>query len=82
MWTIRPSRIGRIAVPPFVPEGFAVFCTTRDYEGRITAELANELTAVAREEFGVEATLTTCLQVHGARVERATHSNQWRECDS
>lgn len=81
-WTIRPSRIGRIAVPPFVPEGFAVFCTTRDYEGRITGELANELTAVARDEFGVEATLTTCLQVHGARVERASASNHWRECDS
>jgi|SRR5687767_11391202 len=82
MWRIEESSIGRIAVPTIVPEGFAVFCTTRDYAGRITTELANDLTAVARERFGVESMLTTCLQVHGARVERATHSNQWRECDS
>ena len=81
MWRIQPSRIGRIAVPPFVPEGFAVFCTTRDYQGRITSELANDLTAVVREVFGVESKLTTCVQVHGVRVERATHSNEWRECD-
>ncbi len=82
MWTIEPSSIGRIAVPPFVPVGFAVFCTTRDYFGRITAELSNDLTGVARERFGVESTLTTCVQVHGARVARADPSNQWRECDS
>ena len=82
MWTIQPSRIGRIAVPPFVPDGFAVFCTTRDYQGRITPELAGDLTAVASEMFGVTATLTTCVQVHGARVERVSSSNRWRECDS
>jgi polyphenol oxidase len=82
MWTIESSRLGRIAVPPFIPRGFAVFCTTRDYDGRITGERANEITAVARERFGVEAELTTCVQVHGVRVERATSSKQWRECDS
>ena len=81
MWTIEPSPIGRIAVPPFVPKGFAVFCTTRDYLGRITEELSRELTGVVRQRFGVEATLTTCLQVHGVRVARATASKQWRECD-
>ena len=82
MWTIEPSSIGRIAVPPHVPPGFAVFCTSRDYFGRISEELSHDLTRVARERFGVESTLATCTQVHGVRVERATHSKQWRECDS
>lgn len=82
MWTIEPSSIGRIAVPPYVPDGIALFCTTVDYLGRITGELAENLTGVARERFGVDATLTTCLQVHGKAVARATPSNQWRECDS
>jgi copper oxidase (laccase) domain-containing protein len=79
-WRIEPSSLGRIAVPPFVSAGFAVFCTTRDYFGRGDG-LADDLTRVARERFGIEATLTTCSQVHGVRVERATRSEQWRECD-
>ena len=82
MWKIEQSSIGRIAVPPFVPPGFAVFCTTRDYFGRITEELSRDLTRVARERFGVESTLATCTQVHGVTVQRANHSKQWRECDS
>lgn len=82
MWTIESSPVGRIAVPPSLPPGVAVFCTTRDYLGRITEDLSRELTGVVRQRFGVEATLTTCLQVHGKRVERATVSKQWRECDS
>ena len=82
MWSIEPSPLGRIAVPPYVPNGFAVFCTTRDYLGRITELLSRDLTAVARERFGVEAALATCTQVHGVDVERATHSKHWRECDS
>ena len=82
MWSIEPSPVGRIAIPPFVPAGFAVFCTTRDYPGRITEVLSRELTGVARERFGVESTLATCTQVHGVAVERATHSKHWRECDS
>lgn len=81
MWTIEPSALGRIAVPPSLPPGIALFSTTRDYFGRITAELATDLVRVARERFGVEATLVTCTQVHGKRVERANASKQWRECD-
>lgn len=82
MWNIEPSPLGRIAVPPHVPPGFAVFCTTRDYFGRITEELSRDLTGVARDRFGVESTLATCTQVHGVAVHRANHSKQWRECDS
>lgn len=82
MWRIEPSSLGRIAVPPFVPEGFAVFCTTRDFEGRLTGEVAGRITAAIRERFGIESTLNTCNQVHGARIARADSVDQWRECDS
>lgn len=82
MWTIEPSSIGRVAVPPSLPPGVAVFCTTRDFAGRITTEIAGDITAVAHELFGVSATLSTCVQVHGNRVERANASKTWRECDS
>ncbi len=82
MWTIEQSNIGRIAVPPSLPPGIALFSTTNDYFGRITPELAHDLTNVARDRFGVEATLTTCTQVHGKSVARANPSKTWRECDS
>ena len=48
----------------------------------ITTELAHDLTAVARDRFGVDSVLTTCNQVHGKRAERANASKTWRECDS
>jgi polyphenol oxidase len=82
MWTIEQSPLGRIAVPPALPPGIALFSTTSDYFGRITPDLSNELTGIARDRFGVEATLTTCTQVHGKRVAHANASKTWRECDS
>ena len=68
-----------IVVPPFVPEGFAVFWTTREYPGKIVAD---ELTGVLRERFGLETSLTTCTQTHSATVRRARREGAWRECDS
>ncbi len=82
MWRIETTALGRIAVPPEIPAGFAVFATTRDYHGRITPEMANAITGVVRERFGLTTTLTTCTQVHGARVARAHRQSAWRECDS
>ena len=81
MWSIESSRLGRIAVPPDVPEGFAVFATTIDFPGRIQADIAREIVAVASDRFGIDATLSTCNQVHGARVTRAGGNGEWRECD-
>ena len=78
MWIIEQSNIGRIAVPPHIPDGFAVFCTTRDYFGAVS----DDLTRVVRERFGVDSVLATCVQVHGVNVVHATPSKQWRECDS
>ena len=79
MWNIETSPIGRIAVPPSLPPGFAVFSTTRDYPGRIVPE---ELTSLIRSRFGLETSLTTCVQVHSATVTRAQREESWRECDA
>ena len=81
-WPLQQTALGRVAVPAVVPPGFAVFCTTRDFDGWLSAERAREITGVAEDLFGVTATLATCVQVHGARVERVTLEKQWRECDS
>jgi YfiH family protein len=81
MWRIEQTSIGRIAVPPVVPAGFAVFTTTADYAGRIV-DGGRDLTAVVRERFGLDTALTTCTQVHGVRVQRASAGGAWRECDS
>jgi YfiH family protein len=83
MWTLESTpALGRIAVPPSLPPGFALFCTTRDFDGRLSPDAARAIMDVVRERFNVEATLTTCTQVHGATVQRAQHENAWRECDS
>jgi YfiH family protein len=83
MWSIESTEnLGRIAVPPFVPEGFGVFCTTRDFDGKLSGERASLLTDVLRERFTIDATLSTCTQVHGVTVQRAMHEGAWRECDS
>ena len=83
MWSIETTNaLGRIAVPPFVPSGFAVFCTSRDFDGKLSGERAELLTGIVRERFGVDAALATCTQVHGVTVQRATHEAGWRECDS
>jgi polyphenol oxidase len=82
MWMIEPSPLGRIAVPPYVPDGFAVFCTTRDFEGRIDPAIALRITSAIQERFGIAAALTTCHQVHGVDAKRATTEAAWRECDS
>lgn len=87
MWSIESATtLGRIAIPPLVPRGFAVFCTTRDFDGRLTGERASLLTGVVRERFGIESSLATCTQIHGVNVKRAVRDgssiDRWRECDS
>jgi polyphenol oxidase len=82
-WLIEPTpTLGRIAVPNDVPKGVAVFCTTRDFDGRLDATAAATIAQTVKDRFGVEATLTTCTQVHSANVSRANAGKHWRECDS
>lgn len=82
MWRIEPSPLGRIAVPPLVPDGVAVFCTTLDLQGKITPDIAKTIGAAIRDRFGIESTLNTCNQVHGVRIAHANSVERWRECDS
>lgn len=69
--------IGRIVIPPEVPEGYALFYTTADFEGHLTGDGTAALLHVIRERFGIEATLATCNQVHGVSVVRGAEG----ECD-
>lgn len=79
MWMTETSPIGRIVVPHDLPSGFGLFCTTRDYPGFIVAE---ELTRLVETRFSLSTSLTTCVQIHSAHVERASAGESWRECDS
>jgi YfiH family protein len=81
-WPIEQTGIGRIVVPPSLPDGFALFYTTIDFDGRLDQEAAARLMDIVRNRFGIDATLSTCVQVHGKSVVRATSDTRWRECDS
>lgn len=65
-WT-EHTTLGRIVIPEPLPEGFALFYTTADFDGRTDGP---ELLAVLRHRFGIEASLSTCNQVHGRAVTR------------
>lgn len=80
MWLIEDSSLGKIAVPPNLPPHTALFTTTRDFRG--TAPFAEQLTSLVSDRFGLQTSLTTCSQVHGATVTRVTSGQAWRECDS
>lgn len=74
--SIEHTSIGRVVVPPNVPETFRLFYTTFDFEGRITRPL---------KDF-VGRPLATCNQVHGSTVHQATGARHAasgeRECDA
>lgn len=76
---VEQSPLGRIVAAP----GAALFYTTRDFDGRLSNGVAGRITRFILERFGIDASLTTCNQVHGAKVESAVAAGQpWRECDS
>ena len=79
MWITETSPLGRIVVPPGLPPGFALFCTTRDYPGKI---VPSDLLPLVESRFGLKTSLTTCNQVHSATVVQAAPEEAWRECDA
>jgi len=79
MWKIEQTEIGRIVVPPSLPDGFGLFYTTVDFDGRLQGDAGARLIRIVRERFGLDATLTTCTQVHGKNV---VHAQTAGECDS
>ncbi|HEX8251954.1 MAG TPA: polyphenol oxidase family protein [Thermoanaerobaculia bacterium] len=83
MWRIETTeQLGRIAVPDTLPPNVAVFCTTRDFEGRLNPDIAATIAQTVRERFGIDSSLTTCTQIHSANVTRAVAEEKWRECDA
>jgi YfiH family protein len=82
VWAIEKTDIGRIVVPSSLPDGFALFYTTVDFDGRLDDDAVARLMGIVRDRFGIEATLSTCVQVHGKSVVRVWSDRKWRECDS
>lgn len=72
------SPFGRIVVATNAP----LFYTTRDFDGRLNDRVAAGITAFIRERFDIDATLNTCVQVHGVAVGMAQTLKRWNECDS
>jgi len=81
MWGIEQTDIGRIVVPPSLPDGFGLFYTTVDFDGRLKDGVPARLMRIVRERFGIEAVLATCTQVHGKNVVRAQKSGECDSCD-
>jgi YfiH family protein len=82
MWGIEQTEIGRIVVPPSLPDAFGLFYTTVDFDGRLNADAAARLMRIVRERLGIEAALATCTQVHGRNVVRAQRAGECDSCDA
>lgn len=82
-WRIAASPVGRIILPPSLPEQFGLFYTTSDFAGDLTSETTARLLEVLRTQFSITAELFTCHQVHGTAVEQVSGGGgRWSECDS
>ena len=81
-WPTEQSEVGRIVVPPSLPDGLALFYTSIDFDGRLNDDVAAQLMRIVHDRFGIDATLATCTQVHGKSVLHAPAGQRWRECDS
>ncbi len=84
-WTVEQTHIGRITVPARLADGVAVFCTSSDFEGRLTSESVDAVRGVLLDRFGCQGSLASCGQVHGGAVANATGTDQWHEtpgCDA
>ena len=81
-WLIEQTGFGRVVVPPSLPGGLALFYTTIDFDGRLDDTAAAQLMRFVNARFGVEATLSTCTQVHGRSAVQARPNALWHECDS
>lgn len=86
-WPVETTEeIGRIVLPPDVPDGYGLLYTTVDFSGRLGSEDRDALTRMVRRKWGAEIGLATCTQVHGTDVVFALNPpRDWRElgeCDA
>ncbi len=79
---IEDSPFGRIVIPESLPGGKALFYTTIDFDGRLNAGVAHQISDFIGQRFGIESSLNTCTQVHGVTVVPAQPEKRWRECDA
>src|SRR5688500_15175701 len=78
MFSIESSPLGRVVVSQRDP----LFYTTRDISGRLDDEAVAAIRLFIKGRFDIDASLSTCTQVHGATVRQASRNGSWRECDS
>lgn len=79
---IEDSPFGRIVIPESLPLGRALFYTTAGFDGRLNGAVAQEISDFIGRRFGIDSSLNTCTQVHGAAVLPARPGEGWRECDA
>ncbi len=65
--------LGRIVIPPDVPQDLTLFYTTIDFDGRLDDRIRRVIHP---------ATLATCHQVHGLAIRRAPTADREPECDA
>lgn len=74
---LEQSPLGRVFVVDAAPR--PLFYTTIDFDGRLTPAIEDFI----RDRFGIDATLSTCRQVHGAGVRRQSRGfGREDECDA
>jgi YfiH family protein len=77
MFTLENSPLGRVVVS----QRDSLFYTTRDISGRLDDAAVAAIRGFIRTRFAIDASLSTCTQVHGATVQKASRDGAWRECD-
>jgi YfiH family protein len=82
-WRIEGTAIGRIVVPPNLPDDVTVLCTSSDFEGRLNDRTVDSLSSLLRERFAFRGAIASCGQVHGAAVAAVRRADgPWQETPS
>src|ERR1700737_1555943 len=69
-YSVEQSQFGRIVVAPSVPDGYALFFTTRDFDGHLNREVVDSITEFVSERFGIECGPNRFPQGHGKSLRR------------
>jgi YfiH family protein len=81
-WAIEESSLGRIVVAPALPSGAVLFYTTADFPGQLDDASTGEIKRLLRDRFGIDSSLATCHQTHGASAIRVEGGrDRWCEFD-
>ena len=85
-WRIEDGPLGRVLIPPRLPENSGLFYTSKDFGGRLAAASITLLSQFMRETFSIDVTFTSCNQVHGVAAQTVssplTPWVEYRDCDA